>query len=512
MKKEKKATLKFVSLITILCYLLAHGYRIGNMMFSGDSLLTIYQNDYAWQIALGRCFQPVWLFLRGTITSPWLISLLAIFWLTLSVFFLVDVLNIRNCLLMVAVSMVMTINLTLTVANASFLPWVDFYAFALFMVIFAIWLLEKRKKLLTCLGIVLLALSLGTYQSYICVAIALIMILVMQDLYSKKEWQSVFKNILRYLICLLLAGAVYYVCWKILQKIFHIWTADSYNGLAGLGDYNGVSLPGLVILTYKNVFQYFWNPEVFVSLYFRGSSLSIFWTYIVRILNISVFFSILLSTFYLNYKNKTNWWQRLLQGIVLLLFPFGINAVCVLSKGMEHSLMVYAFIFVYILAVKLIDDMKIENRKKQYSILAIAAVLGMVSWVNTVYANQVYLKKQMQETAAISLMTRIVADIESQEGYVPGVTPVAFIGTFNNSPCLKNDEGLKDIVPYGMGNTTMTYIGTDYALLTHMMNVNMNLTRISGDELAVQAMPDYPMEGSVAYVGDTLVIKISDVY
>lgn len=512
MKKENGTTLKFISVTTVLCYLLAHGYRIGNMIFSGDSLLMIYQNDYAWQIALGRCFQPVWLFLRGSITSPWLISFLAIFWLTISVYFLVDILNIRSRFLMAAVSMVMTMNLTLTVANATFLPWVDLYAFALFMAVFAVWLLQKGKKLLACLGIILLALSLGTYQAYICVAIALIMILVMQDLYSKREWKATFKNILRYLICLLLAGVFYYVCWKMFQKIFHVWTSDSYNGLAGMGDYTGVSLPGLVILTYKNVLNYFWNPEVFVSLYFRGISLSIFWICIIRILNVAILAAILISTFYIHYKKKTNWWQRVLQVILLLLFPLGINAVCILSKGMEHSLMVYAFIFVYILAVKLINDMEINNKRKRHGIIAMAAVLGIVSWVNTVYSNQVYLKKQMQETAAISLMTRIVNDVESMEGYVPGITPVAFVGTFNNSPCLKSDEALKDIVPYGMGNTTMFYIGTDYAVLTHMMNVNMNLIRLTGDEIESLNMPDYPMEGSVAYVGDTLVIKISDVY
>ena len=508
--KEKKENLQFIAITTILCYLLAHGYRIGNMMFSGDSLLMIYQNDYAWQIALGRCFQPIWLFIRGTIASPWLISFLAIVWLILSVYFLADILNIKSRLLMIAVSMVMTINLTFTVANATFLPWVDFYSFALFMAIFGVWLIEKKKILFYATGSVLLALSLGTYQSYICVAVALMMILVMQDLYKKRERKEILGKIAGYFGSLMLAGVFYFACWKIFQGIFHIWTADSYNGLAGMGDYTGVTIPELIALTYKNVFYYFWNPEVFISLYFRGISLSVIWTAILRILNIFVLFTIIISVIQINVKRKTNWWQRILQGIILLLFSLGINAVCILSKGMEHSLMVYAFIFIYIFAVKLVEDMECNIRRKSAGIIAIVVALGMVSWVNAVYSNQVYMKKHLQETAAISLMTRIVHDIEGTEGYVPGVTPVAFVGSFNETLSMETDEAFKDLLPYGTSNTSMFYIGTDYALLMHMLNVNMNLIRLTGDEPELEDMPNYPMEGSVAYVGEVLVVKISD--
>lgn len=507
----KKADIQYISFVTILCYLLAHGYRIGNLMLSGDSLLMVYQNDYAWQIALGRCFQPIWLFLRGSITSPWLISLLAIFWLILSVVFVSEVLGLKNRLSMFAAAMVMTINLTFTAANATFLPWVDFYGVALFLAVFSVWLLRQKKPVYSAFGILLLSLSLGTYQAYVCAALALLMILLLQDLYKKESRKNVFRRMLKYGLCVLFAGAVYYICWKCFQKVFHIWTSDSYNGLAGMGDYEGVSIGGLIAATYENVFEYFWNPQIFVSLYFRGVSLSSIWIMIIRILHILLLLSIIAALVIINYKGKTNWWQRLLQSILLILFPFGMNAVCFLSKGMEHSLMVYAFVFVYILAIKLMEDLEIRLTGKNYCRIAMVATLGCICWINVVYANQVYLKKQMQETAAISLMTRIAEDIEEVEGYLAGTTPVAFTGTFNESPALKNDEGFEDLVPYGMGNTSMFYIGTDYAVLTHLLHANMNLVRIDADNKIVQEMPCYPMEGSVVYVDGTLVVKISDV-
>ena len=172
--------------------------------------------------------------------------------------------------------------------------------------------------------------------------------------------------------------------------------------------------------------------------------------------------------------------------------------------------MVYAFVFVYILAIKLVEDMDIRLSRKKLSRIVLTAALGCICWVNAVYANQVYLKKQMQETAAISLMTRIVSDIESADGYIPGSTPVAFTGTFNASPALKNDEGFEDLVPYGMGNTSMFYIGTDYAVLNHLLQANMNLIRIDAADTRVHEMPCYPQEGSVACIDGTLVVKISE--
>lgn len=187
-----------------------------------------------------------------------------------------------------------------------------------------------------------------------------------------------------------------------------------------------------------------------------------------------------------------------------------------MSKGMVHTLMIYAFCLVYVLAVKAaescIPDFPEVQAAKKTGILwmiVLASVLT-ISWSNIVYANQVYLKKDLQAKATESLLTRIVYEIESTDGYIAGVTPVAFYGNFENSPSLADMESFKDILPYGMGKTSLTYTGTDYAFLTHILNVNMNLTRIGDGNEIVRQMPNYPAEGSVAFVDGILVVKISD--
>ncbi|MBR1471830.1 MAG: glucosyltransferase domain-containing protein, partial [Lachnospiraceae bacterium] len=157
-------------------YFLVHGYRFFNPLFSGDALLMIYQNDAAWQIALGRFAQGALVFLRGGITSPFLISLLAVLWTALAVCFAADLLQIKSISALVLNGAIMGVSPAMISANANFLPWVDFYALALFLAVLGVWLVRKGKLLFVTAGILALCGCMAIYQAYICVAIGLFMI------------------------------------------------------------------------------------------------------------------------------------------------------------------------------------------------------------------------------------------------------------------------------------------------------------------------------------------------
>lgn len=514
--ESKKQLLLISTILTFIFYLLTNGYRFFNTMFSGDSLLMIYQNDNAWQIALGRFVQPFIIFLRGGVLSPFTISIISIIWVSLAVYFLVDFLEINNLYSIVFIVAAMICNTTVLAGNATFLPTVDCFALALFFAVFGVWNIKKGKLLSILLGIFSLCLSLGTYQAYICVAITLVMIHFLLKMLKRPTFKDTFKSALKYILSFLAAAVIYYIIWKIFQKIFNIWTSDSYNGLASVGDYSDTNIGSLLATTYKIVVNYFIHPETFTTTTFRGVSLSIFWVYILRFCNIAVFAVMIITLIRLNLKSKTNLWQRIIQLLIIVAFPLGINFVCLISKGMVHTLMVYAFCLVYILTIKITEMLspcseKVQSPKKSYiPWIAVISAVTILSWSSLVYANQVYLKKDLQDKAAHSLMTRIVYEIESTEGYVAGTTPVAFFGSFEINPYITDIEVFKDVLPYGMGKSSLLYVGTDYAYLTYILNVNMNLTRVSSENEFIQDMPLYPADGSIAYVDDILVVKISD--
>lgn len=498
---------------TLVFYIAAHGYRLCNPMFSGDSLLMIHQTDSAWQIALGRFVQPILVLLRGGIASPFLISVISVLFLSLSAYFLADFLEIDSFFSLLLITAVMTCNTTLLAANSTFIINADFYTQALFFAVFGVWLLKKEQFLPIVFGTLSLSISLGIYQAYVCVAIGLVMIHFLLKMTTCPSFKDTMKSLLKYLLAFGASAILYYGIWKLFQKIFGIWTANSYNGLASVGDYSDTSFFSVIATAYEQFFRYFIHPETFTTMPFRGISLSIFWVYILRFCNVAIVVLFLFALIKKNRESKSQLWHILAQLVILLLLPLGLNFVSVISKGMVHTLMIYAFGLVYILAVKVTDFSEegvVSFTKKHIPWLGIAFLIITICWSNIVYSNQVYLKKDLQNEAMQSLMTRIVYEIESFDGYEAGVTPVAISGTFEQTPALGEMSAFQDILPYGMGNTPLTYIGTDYAYLTHILNVNMNLTRISNEHEMVREMPVYPAEGSVAYVDGILVVKVSE--
>ena len=385
------------------------------------------------------------------------------------------------------------------------------------MAVVGTWMLEKSKVVLTVLGIFLLSISMGIYQSYICVGIGMVML---HFLFNMKEYSTLKKtiiDILRYVFSFAIAAILYLVMWKIMQQIFNVWTADTYNGMAALGDYSDISAWEVLIKTYESVFYYFWNPETFTVISFRGFAMSTIWVWMIRISNVALVLILVSTLIYEGIKNKTTLWQKLFQILILAMLPLGINFVCFLSKGMEHPLMIYAFSLVYIAGIKVVEKylpqrIDIVKRKAKCCVpwMMVISALVVVSWSNIVYFNQVYMKKSLQESAAQSLMSRIVHDIESMDGYVAGETPVAFWGSFERTDYTIHIENFENIMPYGVGKTSLIYENTEYAYLKYMMNVNMNLTRDYSDVGTIMNMPTYPNEGSVAYVVGIIVVKISE--
>lgn len=533
-KHMKKIISHRTVLTTLFFCFLAHGYRFANNILSHDALLEVVQDDSAWQIALGRIMHPILILLRGGICSPWLICFLETVWLILTVCFIADLLDIRSETRIAVLSGIVVCSHAFISTNAAFLQCADFYAFALFMSVLGVWLIKQDGMFKTDAGIICLVLCLGTYQAYICVTLALIVMLAIRKLSDGEYWHSIARNLFKYALVLFASAFLYLVGWKMLQHILGIWTADTYNGMAHLGDYSDISFVSVIITCYKNFFDFFINPRPFSTMAFRNINMSILWKWLIRLMNSAIFIKLGINMYRINRRNRyvcnsdgESRQQRICGNILILflfvVYPLCCNFVCLMSKGMEHDLMTFAFICPYILAIMFDDSVAEMNSGPRINTsdcsthgirwfirYATPILLSVIIWSNIVYANQTYYKKSLQEQSAISMMTRIVNDIEHCEGYIPGATPVAFIGSFENSPYTMELSGFTDITPYGMGQTALTYFGTDYAMLKYVINVNMNLTRVDDLDEEMYSMPCYPENGSVNYIGDVLIIKISD--
>ena len=58
----------------------------------------------------------------------------------------------------------------------------------------------------------------------------------------------------------------------------------------------------------------------------------------------------------------------------------------------------------------------------------------LLSASNIIYANQIYLKKELEYQSTLSVMTGLTERLESTPGYIPGETSVSFLGSLAESP------------------------------------------------------------------------------
>ncbi len=163
--------------------LAAHAYVFFHSSISHDSLFEFVADTdrNVWRIKLGRVFVPAYRILfRGAITAPWLIGFLSLLYIGITVFLVTKIFDIRSKTLIALISGVFATNITIISTAATYIHDLDADMMALLLAAFAVYLWKSFDKGFLY-GIIPICLSLGFYQSYVSVAITLILLyLIMQ--------------------------------------------------------------------------------------------------------------------------------------------------------------------------------------------------------------------------------------------------------------------------------------------------------------------------------------------
>ena len=525
MVATRKKNLLYIAISCIVLWLLTHGYRFMNNIFTCDSLIEVFQDDILFQRSLGRFMHPLVMVLRGTICSPWLIGCVSLILMILSAFLLAEILKIENPLSIFIMCGILICNNTMICSAAGFLPWMDVYMAALFLAVLGVWLFQKNKIYTYIAGCFSLACSMGFYQAYIDVAITLLVMLVIVNLAEKKEIKKSLITAAKYIGGLIASGVLYLIIYKGVCKLHHIEETSSYHGMADVGNYENVSIVDAFIITYKKFVELAFKQETFVSTYLAGINIQKAWVVLLNVCLVVSALIIIGGLIYLNVKNKIPFYQILLQIIGLFIIPFSINFVCFISKGVAHHLMTFAFSLIYVFALwittkifnssdeKTEENSNDKSTKNKYKNIwlksAFIIPLILFIWNGIVYGNQLYFKIDMSDRAALSFATRMIDDIEDVDGYVAGVTPVAFVGTPERSDYMLPVIYLKDVKD-STWNTPFAYdISLPYYMQIYM-DVKINPTNSEIPAEVLSGMPNYPQAGSMKFYGDTLVVKVSD--
>lgn len=489
---------------SLLFSLFAHAYRFLNPLFSHDSTM-IYQSDTEWQISLGRFLQPLYTTVRGKVCAPWLVGLLSSVFLALAAFLMLQLLDVRSTPMVALVNGIFTANATITLMHATYLCWSDVFTLSLLLSVLAVWCMVASPwrvvgKLLAC---ALLVLSLSLYQAYFQTAVALLMLFFIKELLEGEKARTVFLRGLASVGTLVGGLGLYYLVFALVQRATGIAATSRYNGLTRVGDYEGVPILPLLQKTWLYPFRSLLDPDTF----HRNA---------VALAGILVLLLTLIGLVWLVRKGVEGVRERLLMALLLLTLLFGMNVVYFISKGLEHALMTFSFVTPYLLTAYVLERWTPSKGVRAAAVTrsAVAFLLAAVVACGCFYSNQVYLKKDLEERATLSLMTRVLDRVEQTEGYIPGKTATVFIGRLSDGPTGAVRPGF-DYTALGLADKYSTsYYDTLAWYLRDVMGYNIVMAssdtrKTYQSREDVEAMPVFPAGGSVSMLDGVLVVKLS---
>lgn len=503
-----------IALFTLFFMVTIHAYRYFSPMFSHDSLLFSAASEREWQISLGRFMQPIYWRLRGSIGAPYIVGMFSYLWVMLSAYIVSKLLDIRSNMAQFLLSGVMVGSLTLTATNATYINWADIFMLALLLNVFAAYLLLKPVKKLWVFAPVLLMTAMALYQAYIQVYVALVMIWAVKQILAKgNSLQRTLLRCVKSAGILLLSMVVYAVVWKYILKVTGIQPERGYNGLTEVGHYEGVCVPALLVEAYEYPFWYLWNVNARNRI-------------VVLAVRIGILSYAVCATVYVLVKRRCSLPETVTVLGALALLPLGMNCVYLISKGLVHDLILYSYCLVDVYAIAVTEyaiglteeapRQSIWTRWIGRGVIATFPLMFCLLFLDkTLYANQLYLRKDLEYDATLSVMTRVVDRLEQLDGYEAGKTPVAIKGLLVDSVFDQPRaafSGTEKVT--GMEkNLATTYEDTHWDYWSDVMGYPIVRSEHPEEVVnlpEVRDMPSFPQKGSVAMVQGVAVIKFSD--
>lgn len=494
---EMKRTALIALISTAVFSFAAHGYLFTNELFSHDSIsyFTYTTGSFEFYTGIGRFVIPVYELLKGDVAAPWLIGQLFILWMSAAAWIAAQLLNIRSVGSIVLTSGLFCTNTALTLTGATYIYCMDEYAFALFTAVAAAWLFTRGRWWMVP-GVAVLVVSLAVYQAYFTVAACFCFLVILRRLAKGESCGKAVLDGVRYLLLLAVSFAAYYGVWSLVCDASGVAKRRVEESLlAGGGMAQIISL-----VKDANV--------AYVRALFDGSGVLGWLMPAVHALLLVLLAWRLVQVLVTKELAVSN---KILLALLVCLMPTAFNSVSILLAGSATQLMTFAWELPYVLLVLCREPA--ENRKRTPVVrIAALVLLCCVLWQHTVYANQVYMKKELDKSATISLATRIIDRVEQVEGYVPGETPVAFVGRLDRNDYLNHGRDEFAELDHTVGlwsDYSATYNLGRY--LTDYLNYPLEwdtVTDFSQYE-EVQSMPVFPAVDGIQMVDGTVVVKLS---
>ena len=494
--------------------LIAHLYMFTNKLPNYDDLTGL--RAYGAGSVLGRWFLEMLGDARekllGNYSMPWLNGMFLVFCIALVSAMTVHLLNIRDRVLSVLAGGIM-VSFAPVMGTAFFMFTAPFYGIALVFSELAVWMFLSQKRSLKIIGCVLGVLSIGIYQAYFPFCAALLVLILLRQLFSEKPFVTICKNALQYLALLV----VTIIGYLVITRIFWGNELSSYQGADQMGRLNIAEIPTIIKTIYSNYRAFHFGEFNGINsnrMILGGLSMLCICGYIeVGVYAAAQFVK----------KNRNSILKGLMSILLVAVFPIAVFGIYLMaSHAYVYSLMFYPLVLCFIMPVMLLDQWnQSENGlfngfpKMEKIVLSVANVLVVLTLsLSTTgychYDNEYYLQIALCKEQTAAIVTTWITQIKSLEGYRDDM-PVAFIGSYHDESYYNAENYFPNTYLAGWTNYVLSHQYLQYmkTYCGYSPTVISDISALLAEE-EIRGMPCYPADGSIRIIDGIVVFKFSE--
>ena len=506
---------KNVFIITIITSLIVHFQLYALMITGPDTLInSMYHQADIWEPMLLRFGLDFIQIIKGNIVSPILATLMSNIFLGLTVILTIDIFKIKNKYFKYITAVLFAVAPNIS-ATLTFFYCSDAYMLGLFLATFSVFILKKydNKKYIILISGILIAFSMGMYQTYISVTMVLCTATLIIDILNKKERKQIFGYAFKYILTGITGIVLYYGISHIILLEKNLLVSN-YSGADSIGMHTLLDIPRLMPEAYKSFFKYYFNDGMIPNTIWH-----------TNLLYAITFAIILISIIYTLIKNKI--YKEILNVLVLIFFMlltpicFCIIEIMVPSVDM-HILMACSMIYIFPIFFATLELLPKGKINKIFKFIVLFCSI-LISWNYMWQDNASYIAIKTMQNQAESTVLRLVAQVEQLDEYRPE-TPVLILGGLENNEYFNRKN--TSIEAKKLYNRTWGFISDNSTIwwgnldswrkiLYEYVGVNWNL--VSEWECSeifeteqYKSMKYFPEQGSIKIINNTIVIKLSD--
>ena len=510
-KQNMKKEWKLAFGTAVVLGLLVHMPVLLSDIPNHDGLSSMYFDQN--MITSGRWFLTVACGISSYFTLPWLIGLLALFYLGGTAAALTELLELKNRVMIVLISGLLVVFPAIA-STFAYVFTMDGYMMALFLAVLAVLLTKKYRRGFLGGGFCL-AFSMGIYQAYLPFAVILCLYMIIIILIEGESLKSKIREALRYVYMGVLGAGLYYVILQVLLKV-QGKELSGYQGIGGTvensaADVGFISrLTGIVINIYKDFTAFTFEGNVFWNNLFSLAALLLLVFACAAVFGRMVF--------------QKKWWKNPGFFVIMILLaaavPVAANVILIVSPDVTyHLLMRYQWVLFLILmaafADRYADCPACTLRVKFYGVtewlLVIAMTVLLFNYVVTDQIGYSNLEKRYEKTYAYCV--RLLDRIEQTEGYYQGI-PIAIVGVvgYEQFPVTDITEPVTGGM-IGISGDSLLYTSANYeAFFKNYLGATLNFLDVDtvGEiyySEEYKEMDSFPGENSVRLVDGVIYVK-----